>query len=146
LSGQTERNYTRRSVCSARPRIEGANRIYGTRVLLAESTVRAAGTEIETRELDAIAVKGKTEPTRIFEFLGVAGQGSEPASRLRDRHRDALTACRAQDWGLAETGFRECLELQPNDGPSTLMLGRIAAFRVRPSDAGWDGVWRLSEK
>ena len=115
-------------------------------MLLAESTVVAAGNEIETRELDAIAVKGKSEPTRIFELLGAVGQVSEPVLRLRDRYRDALAAYRAQDWAQAETGFRGCLELNPDDVPSRLMLDRVAALRQHPPATDWDGVWQLSEK
>jgi adenylate cyclase len=127
-------------------RIEGANRHYGTRVLLAESTVRAAGPEIETRELDAIAVKGKSEPTRVFELLGSRGGVPGPALTLRDRYAGALAAYRAQDWGRAELGFKECLALIPGDGPSKLMLERVAALRGRSLDADWNGVWQLSEK
>ena len=66
--------------------------------------------------------------------------------RLRDRYRDALTAYRAQDWGRAETGFRRCLELTPDDVPSKLMLDRVAALSEHPPAADWDGVWQLSEK
>ena len=127
-------------------RIEGANRIYGTRVLLAESTAQAAGKEIETRELDAIAVKGRTESTRIFELLGVVGQVPDPVLRMRDRYRDALRAYRAQDWALAEAGFKECLDLFPKDGPSTVMLERITALRAQPLGGDWNGVWHVSEK
>src|SRR5205814_1727775 len=47
-------------------RLEGANRIYGTQILIAETTAQAIGSEFETREIDAIFVRGKTETTRIF--------------------------------------------------------------------------------
>ena len=127
-------------------RIEGANRVYGTRVLLAESTVIAAGNEIETRELDAIAAKGKSEPARIFELLGATGGVSEPVLRLRDRYRDALAAYRARDWERAEAEFRGCLEQTPDDVPSKLMLDRVVALREHPPAADWNGVWQLSEK
>src|SRR5207237_2222193 len=51
-------------------RLESVNRIYGTQILLGETTAQALGPHFETREVDSIAVKGKTESTRIFELLG----------------------------------------------------------------------------
>ena len=105
-------------------RLESANRVYDTQILLGETTAEALGPHFETRELDTIAVKGKTESTRIFELLGPAGQVPENVLRLREIYSQALLAYRAQDWDGAEIAFRACLELQPNDGPAALLLKR----------------------
>ena len=51
-------------------RVESATRIYGTKILLGETTAQALGPHFETREIDTIAVMGKTESTSIFELLG----------------------------------------------------------------------------
>jgi adenylate cyclase len=127
-------------------RIEGANRIYRTKALLGESTARAVGDRFVTRELDAIAVKGKTEPTRIFELQGAAGGVADDALRLRDRYAEALREYRAQRWDRAEAGFRECAALRAGDGPSAVFLERIRALRQAPPAGDWDGVWRLAEQ
>lgn len=127
-------------------RIEGVNRVYGTRVLAGESTARAAGDNLAVREIDAIAVKGKTEPTRIFELLGGPGEADDKALRLRDLFAVALVAYRAQEWDRAEAAFRSCLAVRPEDGPATVFLERVRALRERPPGTGWDGVWRLAEK
>jgi class 3 adenylate cyclase len=50
-------------------RLEGINKMYGTRVIIAEDTLRLAQDEVEVRELDLITVAGKTEPVRIHELL-----------------------------------------------------------------------------
>src|SRR5207237_2010271 len=50
-------------------RLERANRVYGTHVLVAESTARETGSHFEMREIDTIFVKGKIETTRIFELI-----------------------------------------------------------------------------
>ena len=54
-------------------RLERANRVYGTQILINESTAQAIGSQFETREIDTISVKGKTETTRIFELMSAAG-------------------------------------------------------------------------
>lgn len=50
-------------------RLEGANKVYGTTILAAESTVRRLGDAIVVRPIDRICVKGKTEPISIYEIV-----------------------------------------------------------------------------
>ena len=127
-------------------RLESANRIYGTQILLGETTAQALGPHFETREVDTIAVKGKTESTRIFELLGPAGQVPENVLRLREIYSQALLAYRAQDWDGAEMTFRACLELRPNDGPAALLLKRTETLRRNGSGAHWSSISQLEEK
>ena len=127
-------------------RVENATRIYGTQILLSETTAQALGPHFETREVDTIAVKGKTESTRIFELLGPAGQVPENLLRLRERYSQALLAYRAQDWDAAEMTFRACLELRPNDDPTTLFLKRIETLRRNAPAADWSSIAQLEEK
>jgi len=127
-------------------RVESANRIYGTQILLGETTAQALGPHFETREVDTIAVKGKTESTRIFELLGPAGQVPENFLRLRELYSQALLAYRVQDWGAAEMTFRACLELRPNDGPAALFLKRTETLRRNAPGADWSSISQLEEK
>ena len=127
-------------------RLERANRVYGTRILVGESTVQAIGSEFEIREIDTISVKGKTETTRVFEVMSMAGQLSEESVRLRDRYDQARQRYLGQDWDRAETAFHECLQIRPNDGPSRVLLERIQFLRRNPPGKDWNGVWHLREK
>jgi adenylate cyclase len=65
---------------------------YGTQILVSETTGRAIGSQFETREIDTISVKGKTETTRVFELMSAAGQLSEELARLRERYEQARRA------------------------------------------------------
>ena len=127
-------------------RLERANRVYGTRILVGESTVQAIGSEFEIREIDTISVKGKTETTRVFEVMSMAGQLSEESVRLRERYDQARRSYLAQDWDTAEAIFHECLQIRPNDGPSNVLLERIQFLRRNPPGKDWNGVWHLREK
>ena len=127
-------------------RLERANRVYGTKILINESTAQAIGSEFEMREIDTIAVKGKTETTRIFELMSAAGKLSEESARLREPYDAARRSYLAQDWDAAEAGFRECLKIRPDDGPSCVLLERIQFLRRNPPGKDWNGVWHLREK
>ena len=127
-------------------RLERANRVYGTQILLSESTARAIGSRFEMREIDTIFVKGKIETTRVFELMSAAGQLSGELVRLRERYDAARRSYLAQDWDTAEATFRECLEIRPKDGPSRVFLERVEALRRNPPGKDWNGVWQLVEK
>jgi class 3 adenylate cyclase len=127
-------------------RLEGAGKAYGTKVLISEATQRLAADAVETREIDTVLVVGKSEPERIFELLGRKGEVSADRLELRDAFEAALVPYRAQAWAEAEAGFRHCLEIEPEDGPSEVFLARVAHFRAEPPGADWNGVWALATK
>lgn len=127
-------------------RLERANRVYGTQILIAETTAQAVAQKFETREIDVISVKGKTESTRIFELLAPKGQLSGELECLRERYEQGRRAFLAQEWDLAEATFRECLQVLPNDGPSQVLIKRTQMLRQHPPGKDWNGTWQLVEK
>ena len=127
-------------------RLESVNKIYGTRIIVADTTLRLTGHEFETRELDLITVVGKTEPVRIFELLCPAGQIKPEEEEFLGEFGKGLVAYRAREWGAAGRQFQRCLEITPTDTPSALYIERIAALRKDPPPAAWDGVWRFMHK
>jgi adenylate cyclase len=127
-------------------RLEGTNKAYGTTVIVAEETYRLAQDVVEARELDVVMVVGKSEPVRIFELLGAAGSVGSGMLEVRDLYVKGLAAYRQRDWDSAEERFKECLRLDPDDGPSRTLLERVAIFRSVAPASDWNGVYRLSEK
>ena len=127
-------------------RLEGANKIYGTRILICEQTRIAAGDAVETREIDWITVAGRSEPMRVFELMSLAGGLSPTRMAARTAFEAALSAYRSRDWTAAEAKFKECLNHDRDDGPAMVFLERVAHLRTKPPADDWDGVWHLTTK
>ncbi|HUK60315.1 MAG TPA: adenylate/guanylate cyclase domain-containing protein [Stellaceae bacterium] len=127
-------------------RLEGVNKVYGTRIIVSDDTMRLAQHAVEARELDLITVVGKTEPCRIHELLGPFGALTPELTELRETFEAALKSYRQQSWDEAEKGFHRCLAVRPGDGPSAVFVERIATLRREPPPGDWDGVWRLTHK
>ncbi|MFO7768374.1 MAG: adenylate/guanylate cyclase domain-containing protein [bacterium] len=128
-------------------RLEGTNKVYGTRICISEMTRDAVASEIITRELDLIRVKGKTRPVRIYEVLETAGRGI-PAGRenLVERFEAGLGYYRGREFAEARDIFADILEMDPDDGPSQRYLERSQRYIETPPPEDWDGVFTMTTK
>jgi class 3 adenylate cyclase len=126
-------------------RLEAVNKVYGTRVLIAEATAAGLGAALELREIDRLTVVGQSVPQNIFEVMARSGELTPQQGRLRARYAEALTAYRAGRWEEAKTAFNSTLEISPGDGPSLALLARIDQFAANPPP-DWDGAWQMEHK
>jgi adenylate cyclase len=127
-------------------RLEALNKHYGTRILIAEGTEALAREAIETREIDKVAVAGRSEPIRIFELLAPSGALSAEASARRERFEATLEAYQRREWAAARAAFEACAQDPDGDPPARAFLERLERLAADPPDDSWDGVWRPATK
>ena len=127
-------------------RLEGANKLYGGRVLVSAATVVGADDAIETREIDRVVMLGQTHPQAIFEIIGRKGELTQAQVELRTNYSEGLAAYRARHWEGARRAFIAGLESVPNDGPSVTFIKRIDGLMANPPGDEWDGSWHLDQK
>jgi adenylate cyclase len=126
-------------------RIEGANRLYGTGIIMGEATRCEAGEAILVRELDRIAVYGRAEGTAIYELLGLVKDGSSPPGWVA-LYEAGLKAYRTRNFAKAIDLFQMVLAIRESDLPSRLMIERCRALDVAPPPDDWTGTTVLGAK
>jgi adenylate cyclase len=127
-------------------RLEGVNKFYGTRTLICAATAAQAGADVELREIDRLVVVGQSQPTTVFEIMGLAGELCPEQLQLRTNYAEGLAAYRARRWADARAAFNAALVAAPNDGPAVALAGRIDVFEQNPPPSDWDGSWQLDHK
>jgi adenylate cyclase len=127
-------------------RLESANKVYGTDILVCKRTCEMASSTFEFRKIDDLIVSGKTEPVSIFEPLGPVGEVADEALAYRDQFEQALVAFAAGDWSRAAGAFLECRKSNGDDPATEAYVRRLAVIKRNGPPADWDGVWRLDTK
>jgi adenylate cyclase len=126
-------------------RLEGANKEYGTRIILGPATYEDVKDAVVVRELDLVRVKGKREPVHIYELLALA-PGTPELAAFVERFRWGLSAYAAQRWDEAMARFREADALRGGDPTSRKYVERCEAMRREPPGPEWDGVFQMKTK
>lgn len=121
-------------------RLQAANKIYKTYIVVGPRTHELIGDGFVCRELDRVTLKGKSHPTVLYELVAEkGGEGPEGSERI-GRYHDALTLYRQGEWGRAGALFAELAEGPLEDPPSRVMLERCVLLAKHPPDE-WDGVF-----
>jgi adenylate cyclase len=127
-------------------RLEGANKLYGSQILLSEPTALLIRDAFYLRQLDILRVKGKTQPMPIYELLA---EKKAPDAELEDRIRGYQTtfdAYQNQNWDRAEQLLLELSSRFGEDAPLAALLSRVRNYRKHPPPSPWDGVYISTSK
>ena len=122
-------------------RLEGTNKVYGTQIIISEDVQKQVTSNIFTRELDYIRVRGKKEPVRIYEVWT-----AEPTTSQKEalkQFQEALLFYRSKKWSEAAALFKKIIS---TDVPSKAFLERCELYLKTPPPTDWDGVFAMQTK
>ncbi len=119
-------------------RLEGANKPFGTEILIADSTYAALHGGIPCARIATIGVVGRAEPLAVYSpFVRLGSVGEEIAAAVEQFEAGEFT------------NARRLFEALPgNTKVKKVYLERIAEEVTQEGTApsGWQAVWRLTDK
>ncbi len=124
-------------------RLEGANKFYGTTIIASETTVTQTGSAFTWRELDAVRVRGRETPVKIYELMALAGEETPQQRAAADAYAEGLLHWRKREFAATVACFARAAG---TDKPSALFLKRASEFAKRPPGLGWEPVNSLESK
>ena len=119
-------------------RLEGQTKPYGVKLIVGPQTAELVRDVYQVVELDLIAVKGKTEPAKIFTVLETFDHPGEK------QHEKFLALYREGNWEVAKkfaSDLKKCWQGELNNYYD-MMLERMEG----EPPANFDGVYRATTK
>lgn len=115
-------------------RMEGANKAYGTQILISEETADLAGGIVPLRRIDRVRVKGKTLPADFYTPCD-----DPQLVQMTDR---AWQPYINGDWPAALALWQEIHAQWPKDPVAIAFIEKLS----QPVPSNWDGAWTMESK
>ena len=122
-------------------RLEGLNKILGTRVLVSAATLTGTS-ELAARDLGKFLLRGKSTPLRVQELLGAGESARCPPAEAFAAALDELGGAR---WAEAHRDFAILHEAFPKDGPTAFYAALSADYASAPP-RNWTGAVMITAK
>jgi adenylate cyclase len=119
-------------------RLEGANKAFGTEIMVAESTWQQVSGAFRGRPLADLRVVGRKTAVAVYELTGFA---AEPEPAAWSTFTTGRTHFREGNFAAAKEAFE-----QLPDDPAAQHYARRCESLCGNRPEAWDGVWNLTEK
>lgn len=144
MGSETRLNYTvAGDTVNLAARLEGANKVYDSHIMIGEATADALGDGYVLRLLDLLVVKGKHLPVKVFEVVGRTESIDAAHKEGLAAYHAALDLYLARRFAEAEAAFAK---LAATDPPAALYQARCKILQTEPPAPDWDGRFELKSK
>lgn len=125
-------------------RLETANKIMDTEILVSESTALLAASDIISRCLGKLKVAGKVRHVSVYEVLADKNSDDkeelEQAEAKKQAYENAYAEFKLMNFVSAETILKKHLEIFANDSPAINLLEKARGFQVVPPPPNWEDI------
>jgi class 3 adenylate cyclase len=127
-------------------RLEGINKIYGTEIVVSESTYNECKDNFEFRLLDRVSLLGRSVGMNVYELVSSKNDIDKKLKKIYEFYEAGLQFYFDQNWLKALSYFKTVVKYLPIDKPSRLMFNRCLRYKNNPPPKGWDGVFAQTVK
>ncbi|MGH8021698.1 MAG: CHASE2 domain-containing protein [Opitutaceae bacterium] len=127
-------------------RLEGANKEFGTAILIGPLTAARASHAILCRPIARLRVKGKTQAVDVHEPLAEIDAADEPTRRFAAACKEGFEAWCVRDFARAARAYGEAVDLRPGDFPATRYCADARRLAASPPPADWQPILTLDSK
>jgi len=128
-------------------RLEGANKQYGSKIMISDMTFQHVKGKVVVRELDLIQVKGKNEPVKVWELMGMSDMTMTPKEKESlEVYQQGLELYRKRNWQEAIGYMNQAIQLDPTCHVAEIYTQRAGLYQLNPPPDDWNGVFVMTTK
>lgn len=128
-------------------RLEPANKVFGTKLMISGPTREVVKDAYEFRYLAELQVKGKKTTVPVHELIGRRGTLTEDQRAYIERFEAGVALYKAMKWDECIVHFTRMLARRPDDAGASRYIDACQEFKQFPPDEGeWRGALELKEK
>lgn len=147
LGSSRKKNYTvMGDAVNLASRLEGANKAFGTHILLGEETARRVQADMVTRPLARLRVKGKLQAIEVHSLHGATGTLPADEKEFVESYRAGYAALVDRRFAEAAAAFSRARVLRPDDLSAHRWHTEATTFISTPPPPDWEPVISLDSK
>jgi adenylate cyclase len=127
-------------------RLEGANKAFGSRLLVGPLTYLQAKEAVVARPIADLVVVGKEQPVRVYEVMAMRDEANETVVARAEAFRASQRAARRGDLAAARTALDEAERLEPGDPVVGWFRGILDSLESGEEPTPWSGRFVLESK
>ncbi len=133
-------------VANLAARLEPANKVFGTRLLVSGPTREIVKDLYEWRYLAELQVKGKKLTVPVYELICRAGALTDEQREFNQRFEAGVELYKQRKWDEAIVAFMRILSRRFDEPGASAYVDACQEKKSFPPEDGWNGALELKEK
>ena len=128
-------------------RLESAAKDYGVSLLISDTTYQVIKSQMFTRLLDYVRVKGKETGVKIYELISAKGEEDKKIAQATAAYEEGFSQYLHRSWKAAMSALAESQNIRETEDKATqLLIERCRWYQKNPPEKDWNGVFVRTHK